>query len=447
MTARWPSPFPPLDAELDRFARQLGRRFGCDPVRIEDPVPGLVDAPGVVVWRADPSIAVLGLRGAIAAVGPILTGSLVAIVDLPTDALGSDPVATAVDHLESAGATVAFVGPAPAPPQRADRVVALCVGPWYRAPSPAPEDFGVVAVMTAYNEADIVRPSIERLIAQGIDVHLIDNWSTDGTPELVEDLVGHGLLAVERFPPGGRPDGYDWTGLLDRAAEVAATLPHDWCIHHDVDQRRDGPWPGWSLRDALWTVDRSGWTAVDHTIFEFRPTDDAFVDGTEVSEHHRHFELVPDARSAVHVQAWRNGTPVELSWAGGHEVRFDGRRVYPFNFTLRHYPIRSQRHGEQKVFRDRKPRYSAAELALGWHHHYDRLRRGHRFVRDPRTLHAYDPARFDEVYLLPRIGQICIPDRPPGAIPTAKAVVRRSLRAVGAEQLAVRVRSAVARRR
>jgi glycosyltransferase involved in cell wall biosynthesis len=293
--------------------------------------------------------------------------------------------------------------------------------------------------MTAYNEVDIVRPSIERLLAQGIEVHLLDNWSTDGTGDAVADLVAPGRLTIERHPEGGRPEGYDWTGLLHKVSEVAAASDADWCVHHDVDQRRDSPWPGVSYRDALYRVQTTGWNAVDHTIFEFRPTDDDFVDGTEVSDHLRHFELVPAARSAAHVQAWRNERVVDLSETGGHDATFEGRRVFPLNFTLRHYPIRSQRHGDRKVFRDRVPRYAADEMARGWHYHYARLRHGHRFVLDPAGLHPYDETTFSADFMLPRVGQTGIPIREAGARNAAKAVGVEVLRRTGALPRLLRV--------
>jgi DNA repair exonuclease SbcCD ATPase subunit len=64
--------------------------------------------------------------------------------------------------------------------------------------------------------------------------------------------------------------------------------------------------------------------------------------------------------------------------------------VFPLRFLLRHYPIRSQAHGERKVFRERKTRF-AAERAQQWHIQYDRLREGDSFLRDPAALTRYDP--------------------------------------------------------
>src|SRR5262249_39232024 len=60
-----------------------------------------------------------------------------------------------------------------------------------------PDRFRVVAMMTAYNEEDILVPSIEKLANDGIGVYLIDNWSTDRTYELAQKMLGHGVIGLE----------------------------------------------------------------------------------------------------------------------------------------------------------------------------------------------------------------------------------------------------------
>jgi hypothetical protein len=77
--------------------------------------------------------------------------------------------------------------------------------------------------------------------------------------------------------------------------------------------------------------------------------------------------------------------------------------VYPFKFLLRHYPIRSQAHGERKVLVDRAPRWSPEERALGWHRQYEEHVR---FVRDRATLEDADEATFREKYLIERLSGI-----------------------------------------
>ena len=58
----------------------------------------------------------------------------------------------------------------------------------------------VLAVMVAYNEADVIGACIGALAEQGCDVYLIDHGSTDGTAEIAREWLGRGLVHVERFP-------------------------------------------------------------------------------------------------------------------------------------------------------------------------------------------------------------------------------------------------------
>ncbi len=176
----------------------------------------------------------------------------------------------------------------------------------------APSSFSVIAVMTAYNEEDVIGPSIEALLNGGIGVHLIDNWSTDRTYEIAEGFLGRGLVGLERYPEAPTSI-YDWTGLLKRVEVVSSRMRSDWCIHHDADERRMGPWPNQSLRDALWTAQRSGFNAVDHTVLSFRPVDGGFVPGTDYEEYFRYFEFGYDAGPAPSDQGMAKLRPASQS--------------------------------------------------------------------------------------------------------------------------------------
>jgi hypothetical protein len=92
------------------------------------------------------------------------------------------------------------------------------------------------------------------------------------------------------------------------------------------------------------------------------------------------------------VRIWkRTEALVDLATTGGHEVRFEGRRVCPARFILKHYPIRGQRHGERKIFDERLGRFSSHERARGWHVQYDAVVRGQSLIRDRASLVRYDP--------------------------------------------------------
>lgn len=254
-------------------------------------------------------------------------------------------------------------------------------------------DFSVVAIIAAYNEADIIEHVVADLIDQGVRVYFMDDGSTDSTVATVERHLGHGVVGIERLAQtgkdGAQPD-FDWERILRRKTELAAELDASWFIHSDADEFRESPWSHLSLRDAIQHVDALGFNAIDFTGLEFGPVHDRFRSGDDVRDAFtRYAEFAPYDR--VQVRCWKKTDSIDLASSGGHEARFPGRRVFPLRFILRHYPIRGQRHGERKVFQERRNRFRDEERARGWHVQYDQMQEGVSFLRDPSTLTAYDP--------------------------------------------------------
>ena len=251
-----------------------------------------------------------------------------------------------------------------------------------------PSPFSVVAILAAYNEADIIGAVVGDLIEQGIGVYFLDDGSTDTTVEAVEPFLGRGVLAIERLEPatGG---AFDWERILRRKTELATELDASWFIHHDADEFRESPWAQLSLKEAIRQVDALGFNAIDFTGLDFWPTDDRFRPGSDVREALR---LCSEFASydRLQVRCWKKTEALDLASSGGHEASFPGRRVFPLRFVLRHYPIRGQAHGERKVFQERQGRFLERERERGWHVQYDQLRKGVSLLKDPSTLTAFD---------------------------------------------------------
>src|SRR5687767_10190968 len=94
----------------------------------------------------------------------------------------------------------------------------------------------VVAIIAAYNEADVIGQVIADLIEQRVSVFLLDHRSTDRTVEEAARFLGRGLIGIERFPDeSGFPDEdgarFAWESLLSRKEQLAATLGFDWVMH------------------------------------------------------------------------------------------------------------------------------------------------------------------------------------------------------------------------
>jgi glycosyltransferase involved in cell wall biosynthesis len=254
----------------------------------------------------------------------------------------------------------------------------------------------VIAIIAAFNEADILGPVLEHLISEGVSVYVIDNHSTDRTRAIAETFHGRGLVGIEIFP--GDPSVEDgrllrWRAILERKQQLASELHADWFIHHDADEFRESPWADLRIADAIARVDAAGYNAIDFELLNFRPTNDAFVSGADPRPVITMYQRGDDW-DKCQVKCWKKtNSRVDLVSSGGHDASFENRRVFPVRFLLRHYPIRSQSHGERKVFLERRARLDPAERALGWHVQYDGIDERHDFVLPADRLLSYDADR------------------------------------------------------
>ncbi|HWH94956.1 MAG TPA: glycosyltransferase family A protein [Baekduia sp.] len=263
--------------------------------------------------------------------------------------------------------------------------------------------FRALAVMPAYNEGDVIGPAIGALISAGVDVYLLDHRSTDDTVAAATPWLGRGLVGIERFPDESGP-GFDerngdvmvWRDILRRVEQVTGEVSADWYLFVNADEFRESPWPGVTLLDGLREVDELGFNAVNFDLVNFRPTpQDAFVPGSDVRDALRFYEE-PGPYDLLQVKAWKAQPtgPVNLSHHGGHDVIFDGKRVFPVPFVLRHYPIRSAEHGRRKVVAERLGRFDAQERAGGWHVQYDHYGDDADYLHDRATLTMWDGDAF-----------------------------------------------------
>lgn len=273
-----------------------------------------------------------------------------------------------------------------------------------------PDEFRPLAIVATYNDRDIAVQMATKLLDDGIDVHVLDNWSDDGTFEALTWLVSHrARLVVERFPRSGPTRYYEWGDLLERKDHIAQCYPGRWIIHHDSDEIRVSPWPGVSFRAGLHVADQMGFDAVDFTVCEFRPIDSSFAIGLDPEAAFPFFEFGRFDGYFVQVRAWRQPSDsVRLADSGGHEAKFAGRRIFPYKFVLKHYPLRSPNHARRKIFFERRGRYSPQERAVGWHIQYDHCTVEDRFLWNRRRLIEFDDARMRRDYLVELISGIGI---------------------------------------
>ena len=238
------------------------------------------------------------------------------------------------------------------------------------------------AIIEVYNERDILPWTVWHLRDQGCRVYVMDNWSTDGSYEILKSL---GVWGWERWPAEPSPV-HDLPAVLNRKADLAAGFGPCWIIHHDADEIRRTPWPALSLAEGFKRVEAEGYNAIDHRKYNFWAVDNGYLGDPET--YFRFYLLEHLDYRLPHVQAWLNppGVRVDLSSGAGHHVKFPGLSIHPDKWTLKHYPIRSQFQGQRKIFRERLPRYRPDLHAQDWHVQYDFASPGGSLLRDPSDL-------------------------------------------------------------
>ena len=416
------SPFSPALGA----ARAVARATGASLLPVDDDVPADPDGAILLVDRR-PSDQLLA---ALAAALPQATA-------LALWAPGWDEPA-AVEALGRHGfehGTVEILG-GPEPGALAvlvaseDRVAAAV--PAAPAQAAAPREFRALAVMPAYNEADVIFHAIGALVSEGVDVYLIDHNSTDETVAAATPWLGRGLLKIERFPQeAGYPERNEhemvWRDILRRVQDVSRAVPADWYLFVNADEFREAPWPGVTLAEGLREVDELGYSAVNFELFDFRPVDEEFRPGEDPRRRLRHYDR-PGRHDVLQIKAWkRQAQEVDIVSHGGHDALFEGKRIFPVPFILRHYPIRSSAHGARKVMGERLPRFAAEERAGGWHVQYDGYAGGKSYLHDPAALTPWDGTRVRAELLAARMRELLLSLCLSGIDPTRAEVLTAEL--------------------
>ncbi len=193
---------------------------------------------------------------------------------------------------------------------------------------PAPADFRVISIMTASNEESIILPSLNYLISNGIEVFVINNGSNDATGDLARSLLGKGVIDVEDFHSESLASSSQDERLLDRIVEISNTLKANWFIHQNANELRESPWPGTTLKDAIYYVNQCGFNCIDHAILNFSPVGDSFRPGLDFRAYYKYYEWGPALDQSRQVNVWKHlDQQVHLTHKGNDNIDFEGSYV------------------------------------------------------------------------------------------------------------------------
>jgi glycosyltransferase involved in cell wall biosynthesis len=224
--------------------------------------------------------------------------------------------------------------------------------------------FRIVALLTCRNESLYLGRCLQHLYEQGIETCFIDNESTDDSLEIARSFKKKGVFRIEKQPYNGY---FDLVEQLKLKEILASDIDADWFIHHDVDEIREAPIQFKNLYQGILEADKKGYNAINFDEFVFLPTSDemSFEGEDYVKKMRNYYYFAPIENRRIN--AWKKlNIKIDLISHGGHRINFEGIKIYPDNFILRHYIVLSRDHAIRKYYTDRV--FSQDEIKdRGWH--------------------------------------------------------------------------------
>src|SRR5258708_5594185 len=126
----------------------------------------------------------------------------------------------------------------------------------------------IVAIICARNEELHIASTLSGLIAQRIEVVLIDHGSTDATRAGAAAYLGRGLLGIQNL---ARTGVLALAAQLEAHARIITQLDCDWVIHVDADEWLQAPFDADDLRVAIEQADTHGYNCLNFEEFVFVP--------------------------------------------------------------------------------------------------------------------------------------------------------------------------------
>jgi glycosyltransferase involved in cell wall biosynthesis len=219
----------------------------------------------------------------------------------------------------------------------------------------------LLAVLCVRNEARYISNTLTHLIENGVRYAIIDHGSTDETVELLRDprLRSH-LEALATLPWEG---AFDLHRQIEAKQDLIDRLSPAWALHQDADEIIHSYVPGERLTDAVTRMSQAGYNTIDLNEFVFLPIDGPYQADIGPWQNMLDYYFVEPQKPRL-LRFVKLGTGLTFRGTGGHrpigaELNYPEERL-----ALRHYMFVDQTHAYRKYS---ERRFSAADIARGWH--------------------------------------------------------------------------------
>jgi hypothetical protein len=250
----------------------------------------------------------------------------------------------------------------------------------------------ISAVIPTYNEEDVIYWAIQYLVSQDIHVHVLDNESTDMTPQIVGDFP-LSQVSLSSFHTGGEFDEKR-QGESIQAVFNDLEARSDWLIKSDADEFLEAPFLGMSLRQGIEIADMSGFNCIGARGFAFFPMSDEapHLPGDDVRTCYDRFKIwdkvnrwTPDIHPECN-ELWKVNVfkcRAGVFYLDPHRVSPLANMVlFPHLFVLRHYPYRHPERTRRRLLKERKDRMSSWNVENRVSCHYTKYSEEDTFLYD-----------------------------------------------------------------
>ena len=219
----------------------------------------------------------------------------------------------------------------------------------------------IIAILAVRNERGYLANCLAHLIENGLDFAVIDNDSSDGSYELLnQSPYKDHLVEYVHYP---YPGFFDWKGLMQAREAAALRSGADWVLFVSADEVMNSYRANETLSDAIGRVAATGAEVIDFNEFVFLPIDQDYVPDLWGYQPLRHYYFFEPNQPRL-MRARNNSLLVSHVEHGGHFLSGAEYKLSDEKFALRHYIFQNQEHAKRK-YRDRV--FSKEELARNWH--------------------------------------------------------------------------------
>jgi len=220
--------------------------------------------------------------------------------------------------------------------------------------------FNVLGIVCTHNAQHYIKTFLEYYFNHGIDIYLIDNESTDYTLSIAKNYLNKNNLFIDTYK---FTENFELYNILEFKEIIAKKSDYSWFIHLDIDEILEAE-KFQNLNQVICKVDRLGYNCINFNEFVFIPESKnlSYINQNYYNKMRLYYFFEP-AQNRLN-RAWKKIDLFDLKSSGGHNVKFNNKKIYPQNFHLRHYICLSYEHLLTK-YKYRK--FNQDEINKGWH--------------------------------------------------------------------------------